>query len=143
MPDTDRNPDRLALAIYWLTLGVTALLAVYGAGWLGMFVAARFGGWTAAPFGLELINILDHAGRGIQFLFFAILACAAAASILLLRKHRLAVYAIGTGMGLHLVVWFMLLGNPYFSGRPGYVVLPLEGVLLAMSIMLKRRGILR
>ena len=143
MPDTDHTPDRLALVIYWLTLAVIALLAIYGMGWLSMFLAVRFGGWTAGPFGLDPINIIEHAGPGIQLLFFAILACVVAASILLICKHRFAVYVIATGMSLHLVVWFMLLENPYFSGRPGYIVLPLEGVLLAMSMMLKRRGLLR
>ena len=111
--------------------------------WLGMILGVRSGIWHGQILGLEIANIVASAGTTARGLFLALSVCVAGAGYLLLRRRRAALAIMAAAVTLHVAMWFVLLANPYFSGRPGYLILPMEALLIGITLILSRRGYLR
>jgi len=131
-----RSLHRIARAIW-------AFLAGYMLVWLAMILGVRFGLWDGQLGQLDITNIVMSSGIAVRSLFVALLGCVAAAGYLLLRRRRAALAVMAAAVVLHITMWLVLLANPYFSGRPGYLILPLEALLIGITLILARRGYLR
>ncbi|MEA1941640.1 MAG: hypothetical protein U9P68_05285 [Pseudomonadota bacterium] len=122
---------------------IWALLASYILIWLGMILGVRFHVWQGPILGLDITNIVASAGVAARSLFLALTVCVAGAGYHLFRRRRVALTIMAVGAVLHIAMWLALLANPYFSGRPGYIILPLEALLIGITLILSRRGYLR
>ena len=111
--------------------------------WLAMILGVRFGLWDGHFMGLDIANIVISSGIAVRSLFVGLLACMAAIGFLLLRRRRAALAIMAVAIVLHIAMWLVLLSNPYFAGRPGYIILPVEALLTGITAILARRGYLR
>jgi hypothetical protein len=129
--------------VYWLVFSVLGLLTLYMTFWICVLVAII--GWDAriTVFGADIYNAVQTAEPYMITLMIITDTLFVASFTLIALRRRSALIVMVLTVAVHLALFLSLIGNPYYSGGPGYILLPIEVVLIALLVLLVRRGVLR
>lgn len=129
--------------VYWPAVVLSGALMLYSLAWTAAVFAVLLWDARITIFRMDIYNAVQNANAFNVTLLAGIAAWMTAAFLLLLLRNRWAAAAASAGVAMHLVLWIRLIVNPYYTAIPGYVVLPMEIVLVALVLLLQQRKALR
>lgn len=124
--------------LYWLALGLTALLVVYMGVWLNAVIIVLATDRPSGFFGINLREVLRHTTRLDLALFFGVATTFFATLILLGWRRAASAVTLGAGILLHLALWFRLTMNPIYDASVGMLVIAFEVIILLMILRLRQ-----
>ncbi|MED5547930.1 MAG: hypothetical protein VX529_01115 [Pseudomonadota bacterium] len=130
-------------SLYAAAICLVSFLVAYAWMWLTAILAVLIWNWTGTVAGLDIPNIVRSLSSAERVLVIAACIFIAVTLVCMLLRRRFALYtAYGTLLS-HCAAWLLMADNPYYSGQPGFLLLPLEGLAIALIALLIRRQTLR
>jgi hypothetical protein len=129
--------------LFWAAIGLLVALDIYLSVWVFWIIKIVVNPSPLQAFGIDVYNAVTSLNALDYALFTSMAVWMYVTLGLTLLRSRLSLYTHAAAIVSHVTLWLRLLGNPYYSGDLGVLILPMEFLILTLLVLLLRAGRLR